>query len=456
MKRLSPLQFMDRRFPLILVALITVVALWLSTIVPPFQGPDEYDHIRRAHLLGQGKLLLDSPPGQSSGGPIDDGLSAYMALYAGAHGRPKNRLNAGEQLAARSLYWTGQTKFEPAPGTGYYPPIVYLPQAAGLAIGKSLDWSIDRSYRLARALATLSAALLLAIAFMLYPPPFLALAMVALPMTLFMMATAALDGIVTGLALVALASFLRLVQRDGKPNGGLLLLLLLSLATVVATRPNLLPALCLPFVLYAVKRQRGVLLIAIAAVALAGGWVALAISHLVDLRVLTGASTSHLLHYYLESPARFFSVVMATVADENWVRYIIASYIGLFGWLDTQLPNHAYYVLMGALAAVAGLSLTPLESAAEWPSSLALALCGLGATLLVFLALLVTWTPHPAGVVQGIQGRYFLIPSLFLAFALSDDAAIGRARRTALQVIVGGSFLFAAITSVTVLMDRYA
>ena len=40
----------------------------------------------------------------------------------------------------------------------------------------------------------------------------------------------------------------------------------------------------------------------------------------------------------------------------------------------------------------------------------------LASAALVFLALLVTWTPHPAALVQGVQGRYFIVPALLADF----------------------------------------
>ena len=41
--------------------------------------------------------------------------------------------------------------------------------------------------------------------------------------------------------------------------------------------------------------------------------------------------------------------------------------------------------------------------------------------LLIFFALLVTWTPHPAHVITGVQGRYFLVPALLLGYVLGGS-----------------------------------
>jgi hypothetical protein len=49
---------------------------------------------------------------------------------------------------------------------------------------------------------------------------------------------------------------------------------------------------------------------------------------------------------------------------------------------------------------------------------LELASIAIGSTLLVFFALLLNWSEHPAEVVHGVQGKYFTIPILALAYVL--------------------------------------
>jgi uncharacterized membrane protein len=42
-----------------------------------------------------------------------------------------------------------------------------------------------------------------------------------------------------------------------------------------------------------------------------------------------------------------------------------------------------------------------------------------GMLFIVFFSVLVTWTPHPAAVIEGVVGRYFLIPGILIAYALT-------------------------------------
>ena len=42
----------------ILIVLYITSILFLSFLVPPFQSPDEFNHFKRAYLLGEGEIIL--------------------------------------------------------------------------------------------------------------------------------------------------------------------------------------------------------------------------------------------------------------------------------------------------------------------------------------------------------------------------------------------------------------
>src|SRR5690606_28737913 len=76
--------------------------------------------------------------------------------------------------------------------------------------------------------------------------------------------------------------------------------------------------------------------------------------------------------------------------------------------------------------------------------------------LLVFFLLLVTWNPHPAAFIDGVQGRYFWAPAILFIYGISanwDD--LGRIRQaiTFLALLIITVITF--ITTPTVLIDRY-
>lgn len=123
-------------WPLFLVAAL-LVSLLFSAITPPFQAPDEFDHVKRAYMLGQGQILLKSMEGSPSGGYLDSGLVAYMERFTPLKGVAARKISSDELLAAGDLQWTGKPQFQTAVGTAYYFPLMYRAAGSGPWYGKS-------------------------------------------------------------------------------------------------------------------------------------------------------------------------------------------------------------------------------------------------------------------------------------------------------------------------------
>ena len=69
-------------------------------------------------------------------------------------------------------------------------------------------------------------------------------------------------------------------------------------------------------------------------------------------------------------------------------------------------------------------------------------------------ALLVTWTPYPASTIEGIQGRYFIVPALAAAYALAPPQGTPKPARWpwAGVAVFGAVALYALIDT---LLRRY-
>lgn len=184
----------------------------LLSVIPPLKSPDEHDHIERAYLLGKGVFLLDGINERNSGGFVDGGLLKYLESYPST----QKTLSLEDISTAGGVKWSGQRIYDPSPGTGYYFPVIYLPQTLGLLVGESLDLTVDHSYRLARAFALAAVAFFIYCSLRIYPTNPLVLAFLAIPMTLFQMSSASLDGISTALAIFAISAFLRITSDKDK------------------------------------------------------------------------------------------------------------------------------------------------------------------------------------------------------------------------------------------------
>lgn len=435
---------------------VFIAATLLSVLIPPFQSPDEFDHIKRAHFLTRGQILLDAPKGNASGGMIDDGLETYIAGYLDIRFKTERKLSADQLDAVESVDWAGKKHFSPAPGTGYYFPLNYLPQAIGLGLGELTGMTVGHSVQLARFFALAATLGLLFAAFRIARPNPLVYTLLLLPMTLFQLSTASLDGVSTALSVLAIACFMRItVERDKAPPY-LLAGLATCLALVVSCRVHLLPMLLLLPAAWWFTRNRAYLVATGVVSVLVLGWLALAIGTTVDGRVNVGLPPSGVIGYYAAKPWHFFGVLGDTLSDPLTTKFYRESFLGMLGWIDQRFSPEIYDVLGGMVAAMALLSVSIGTIRRDWPERALLMFCSLSAVVLVFFALLVGWTPHPAAVIQGVQGRYFLVPALLVAYALGGTAEPGGVRAMRVFRWLGPAFfLMSSVLTVQAVVERY-
>lgn len=422
---------------LMLVLIIGFAAFVISVITPPFMSPDEIDHLKRAYGLLDGTIILEAPAGQNSGVQIDSGLNAYMDAYYMTLMRDRShKFSADEIAAARNMRWTGDELFSPAPGTGFYFPLLYAPQAVGLAVGKLLDLTIDISYRLARLFSLVTVVSLLIAALLLCDPPPLAIAFLMLPMTLFQFASASLDGVSVAMGVLAISIFIRLVSYPNEQHKWLPTIFCITLVLLVSTRIYLLPMLALPFAGFYLTKCKTLLLTGITSAILVFAWIVVAIKFTVDKRVPTGLPTSEITYYYLIHPVAFLEVLYDTLASPSYLYVHTTTFIGNLGWFDTPLPQPTYHFFIGLLLIALLMTLYVADLGQHLVMRLMLFVCAVGSVVLIFFALLVTWNLHPASLIQGIQGRYFLLPAILLAYAIAPVSRYPNVFARALGVIV--------------------
>ncbi|MCA0242585.1 MAG: DUF2142 domain-containing protein [Proteobacteria bacterium] len=440
-----------------LLLLIVLASLLLSALVPPLQSPDELDHLKRAYVLSRGHLLLQTPPGGSaSGGAVDTGLLAYLDAYWALPFKPQQKVTPALLERTRAMQWSGEKRFDTAPGTGYYLPLAYLPQAVALAVGRHAGLSIDVSYRAARLLSLLTVLALAGLAMRLFPMPPVVIGLLALPMTLFQLSSATLDAVTYALTLLALACYLHAARARAATRPGVLVAFSVAVFIVITCRVHLFPLLLLFAALWRMTGRRAVLWAGLAVGAAGLAWTAWALHSTVDTRVVVGAPPRTVLLYYLTNPAALPAVISDTVAA-YWHAYV-ETFIGRLGWLDAAFDLEQRAWLGGGLLLLAAASIGPFwrwrRPEIGW--RLLLLACSAASVLLIFVALLVAWNPHPARFIDGVQGRYFWAPVLMACLALAPSAeASGRLHRGALVVAQVVFIAFSAYSTAELLLARY-
>lgn len=434
-----------------------IVAYIFTAIVPPFQAPDEFDHVERAYLLSEGHVMLESINGSPSGGQIDQGLLDYMSYFTPLKSSANRKISMSELASAGQVRWANDKfGFRTPTGTAYYFPALYLPAAIGLKIGRTFNLTISHSYHLARLLTLCACLLILLFAFRLYPPPTFVLAILALPMNLFLLSTTVLDSMATSVAILALAAFMRTVADKNETSLSVIRTLVISTSLVAACRANLLPLLALPFAAYIFRRERQVLAWATISTLLVLAWTVWTVKFTVYPPGGRDVDHMGLLLSYVFHPIKFLAIVYATLSDPAIVSFYGNSFIGVLGWLDTPLPEGVYHLFGIVLITLLILSFSWHNFRADWKWRGLVILCAIASILLIFLALLVQWTIGPAVKVDGVQGRYFTIPVLILAYALFSTprpmAGIGEMARTYISAFV---LILTINYGVAALVNRY-
>ena len=380
----------------------------------------------------------------NSGGAIDQSLPKFLSFH---------EFNLSPSLEERNYFaelrWSGRNEFMPVPGTGFYNPVVYAPHAAGWYFASQFNLSIATGYELVRVLTIFVSLLLLLQAFILWRPNPLVIALLLLPMSMFQMVCPGIDGLCNGLAVLAMSLFLRRVNSPRPEKDRLdAIVLVVTLIVLCTVRIHLVSLLMLPFFLAWQRRSWREYALGLLAILAVTAWTLYVIQNNVDVR-RTHNSIGELIPYYFYSPTAFAKVLTATLADGSIREFYWRSFIGILGALNIAMPDWAYAVLAPMLVVCAAMAWVSKSLKRDYCVRVLLIAGAFISCLIVFLALLLQWTPHPATVIEGVQGRYFLIPAIMLAYALSGTGSPYRGRLGFIRVV---SVVIFGLTSVVALL----
>jgi uncharacterized membrane protein len=186
----------------------------------------------------------------------------------------------------------------------------------------------------------------------------------------------------------------------------------------------MLPLILLPLHLAWHHKSRSRLAGGAALCVISLGWALFAMALTVDTRIVRDTSTGQLLRHYLSTPSEFIRIVWASLTDSTLFTFYQQTFVGVLGWLNVMLPAALYPMLWAGLGGCALVSISFSTVREDWPLRLMLLVLSVGSITLIFLAMLATWTPYPATLVNGVQGRYFLLPFVVMGYAahgISDN-----------------------------------
>ena len=442
-----------------ILAALLFGALFLA-LTPPLQAPDEWSHFFRAYQLSEGHILAEKDASGLPGRRLPTSLIVTaLSLFHNIPFTPENGprirdlMQRGESPNQELNPFTPEKKLNKKhtilslfrvplegsnrvrvyfPGSSIYPPLSHLPQAAGIALGRLFNAPPVLLIYMGRAFNLLCWAFLAYLAIKVTPVFKRVFVLLALtPTSLFLASSLSADALTNGLSLLLIAVFLRHAFEEGLQApailglqapailGGRAMLLMFSLTMALSLTKSYFLLPCLFLLIPDEKagdRRRYyaffalLLIMSIASVAV---WGLVVRDMFAPLR--PDVSMTGQLGFISGQPLGFLSALGKTFYLSGLA--IARHMAGQLGHFDISLPKalillHWTVLILAALTSGRkdiGLSL-------KGKSVISIVLIFSAGIMSFFIYL--TWTPVGGGVIEGIQGRYFipLVPLFLLLF----------------------------------------
>lgn len=425
---------------------------------PPLQVPDESEHFLRAYAVSMGRFDFDAARGYPA--EVDLLVECFPGAYTnGNNGAPikqyyqladpddpdSTKLPQGplHSIADCFARWhEGLATLQTQPADADWParqePLVvlllpYLHQALAMALTRAAGGTALACLyagRLANLAAYAALAYFALRGLRRWQGPLLAV--LFLPLSLYMAASCNYDALLLGLYALAFSLLLR--EKFGRRQ----LIAYIACVAVMNTIKPWINLLWLFGLLFCDKKRRDTRLHPAAAVGVAAGATLAATAlvtwygrsfrlHYGEVGRMLGSTVDPLqqLLFVLHNPLRTAAVLWGTLYENTF----FLPGLGLFGALDTPAPAVAWLsVLLLALGVLACAGQRPLSARANG---------GLGCFCLLYalaamMGMYITYTPVGMVRVIGLQARYFL-PSVLAALVLLGQGLGALGRRAGLR-----------------------
>lgn len=445
-----PTPFSASRTPVLeytILALLGAAAIVMLWAEPPFIGADELFHYQRALQVAQGNWLSPQLGPNSWGGPIDsrafEFLIAFLKKYTGQAPLTWDQAQTlADTFSTRDSGWVSV----PFPSTAAFSPLAYLPQAAGIAAAAWAGFDLmAQTYagRLANLVCYLG--LLGLIVHLLPCGRRGVLLATTLPGMLHVAGTLSADPLNVTLPLLLATLVLRLRTNSIRARLALATIAALCLALALL-KPILVIVtpivLLVPRTAFRTPTRAWVFRLAcIAAAALIAALWSAAYPFVPGEYWKTGADPAAMLARFVTHPIDALGFLVRSLQAWSWLWWQDA---------DSRFGGHAppYLIISGpAWADAAMLAAIVLAIPAnpsprpDKPAAAALAILAIAYALLVIAAFTIGFTPPDGDTVQGVQGRYFLLP-----FALAALATAALALRIPSRLSLGATLLAATLS----------
>lgn len=452
------------RHPLFIT--FAIIGLGFMFVTPPIQVSDELVHFYRAYQVGDAKILPVESNGRF-GGYIDSGVVQYMQdrqLQA-----QESHYGLRDNVTPKGSF-TREEVFAPFDNTVVYSPLLYLPGAAIVDLGRLFDFSISTTFYLVRFFNLVVCLLIIALGlYILKGRSHLALLLLLLPTSFFLFASASQDGLLVALAFLAVASLMALRIRPN--NTKLWALLIVSLFLLTTGKLPYMPLLLLlTLPLFWVSKEKRLKYILIASTGFLVTLLYAVIWYLqvrgipiqlimVDRELAATINQSQQIHHIIHNPIQFIATMAQTnlTSDANRA---IHEFFGMYGFYKTTpflIPSIFILTWLTAVSVAVGIKLKGIRLNFKDNKLLLLigALAVLASILLVQVILYLQWTSVGYYTIVGLQGRYYLPLAITAVGLLMLLCTPKEGLQLAHRTVIGASLILVIPSLILILVAYY-
>ena len=408
-------------------------------LTPPFQAPDEDSHFKKAYVIAKGNLFPDIEDGKE-GFRLPEEMVAYIDEQNKKAGQLDEKFDYKEIYLKERLPagYTSENFYNFS--TVNTNPIAHIVQATGINFGKIVAHLIDVKdpsvlYFLyfARLFNLLFYIFIICISIKIAPILKSTFAVIGLmPMALFQAATVSYDTILIALAFLATAIIFKMSFGENPKKLSISYTIILGVIAYIfiAIKIVYLPLFLL--LLFLPKQELKDFKQYIKKLAVMCGiiifmYIVFKIPAFLNSSKIYMAGHDTLaaqqINFVIHHPFQYVEIFFSTIKETR--QYLVASTIGTFGLIDTNLycVFLVVYLLILPLIGISDISLQGLKI--KTLDRVIVIISVLASIFGCYLAMYIFWTSSVKGYgvgansITGVQGRYFIpmMPVAFLVFS---------------------------------------
>ncbi len=383
--------------------------------IPPFQVPDEGNHLLRSYQISQGELLSERRD-KSGGGEIPVSLSITANKIAGNNVafHPENKQKINDILEAFHIPLERDIKkYTAFSNTAIYSPLPYIPQVTGIFFGKIFDAPPVMLLYLGRLSNLLFSVFLISYSIRIIPIFKNLMFLIALtPVSIHLFASLSPDAATISISFLLISKILQLAYDPGiliieKKD---VIFLLIASALLASCKAAYFPVVFLYFIIPVRKfgniSKYLLLGLAITVITLSCFflWGAMAEKRIVT-HLYGGIPFGMAKLFIISHPIGYMEMVLRNLSI--YLSFYIYSFIGVLGWLDTELPVY-FIVIYGITMIVVALTESKKEILFSWTERIFFCIIGSSCVILIITSQYFIWTLETDSDIGMAQGRYFI------------------------------------------------